>query len=132
MNKRDKLLVALSPFILLAGWGLAYEVHVILRDRAIVRAKQEHRLAEINSIKEFAAHTNAIVDWQKTLCNGDTDAHLFSAFLDIAVPGLRMQAFDIGRFCDRILDRPCLPGVGKHARIAGAGTDDDGFAGAYH
>src|SRR5579862_9190805 len=81
MNQRDKLLVALSPLILLAGWGLAYEVRVILRDRAIVRAKQEHRVAEINSIKEFAAHTNAIVDWQKTLCNGDTDAHLFSADL---------------------------------------------------
>jgi hypothetical protein len=81
MNQRDKLLAALAPFVLLAGWGLAYEVRVILREREAVRAKQEHRMAEINSIKEFAGHTNAIVDWQKTLCNGDTDAHLYSTDL---------------------------------------------------
>jgi hypothetical protein len=82
MNQRDKLLVALSPFILLAGWGITYEVRMTLRERAIIRAKQERRLAEINSIKDFVAHTNAISDWQKTLCNGDTDAHLFSTDLE--------------------------------------------------
>jgi len=82
MNQRDKLLIGLSPFILLAGWGLAYEIRGILHERAIVRAKQEHRLAEIDSIKNFAAYTNAVADWQKTLCNGDTNAHLFSADLE--------------------------------------------------
>jgi hypothetical protein len=85
MNQRDKLLLALSPFILLAGWGIAYEVRVVLREHAIVREKQEHRLAEINSIKDFARSTNAIVDWQKTLCNGDTDAHLFSTDLETVI-----------------------------------------------
>lgn len=82
MNQRDKLLVALSPLVLLAGWGLAYEVRLVLRERAIARAEKERRLAEINSVKSFAVHTNAIVDWQKTLCNGDTSAHLFSTDLE--------------------------------------------------
>lgn len=82
MNQRDKLLGALSPLALLAVCGIAYEIRVVLRDHAIVRAKQERRLAEINSIKDFARSTNAIVDWQKTLCNGDTDAHLYSTDLE--------------------------------------------------
>jgi hypothetical protein len=85
MNRRDKWLVALSPLALLAIWGLIYEVRVILHNHAIVRAEKERRLAEIDSIKSFAGYTNAIVDWQKTLCNGDTDAHLYSTDLEAVV-----------------------------------------------
>ena len=85
MNRRDKWLFAFSPLLLLAIWGLIYEVRVILHSRAIVRAERERRISEIDSIKSFVAHTNAIVDWQKTLCNGDTDSHLYSTDLEAVI-----------------------------------------------
>jgi hypothetical protein len=57
----------------------------MLHNRAIVKAEKERRLSEIDSIKSFAGYTNAIVDWQKTLCNGDTDSHLYSTDLESVV-----------------------------------------------
>jgi hypothetical protein len=82
MEQRNKLLAALAPVVLLAGWAITHEVLVILHECAAARAEKERRMAEINSVKSFAASTNAIVDWQKTLCNGDTGTHLFSTDLE--------------------------------------------------
>jgi hypothetical protein len=82
MESRNKLLLALAPVVLLAGWAITHEVLAILHQRELARLERERRLAEINSVKSFAASTNAIVDWQKTLCNGDTGTHLFSTDLE--------------------------------------------------
>jgi hypothetical protein len=82
MEQRNKLLVALIPVVLLAGWAVTHEILVKLHERELARQERERRVAEIISIKSFAASTNAIVDWQKTLCNGDTGTHLFSTDLE--------------------------------------------------
>jgi hypothetical protein len=82
MNRQTKWLLALIPVVLLVGWAVTHEVLVILHERAIAQAEKDRRMAEINSVKSFAASTNAIVDWQKTLCNGDTGTHLFSTDLE--------------------------------------------------
>jgi hypothetical protein len=82
MEPRHKLLVALAPVVLLAGWAITHEVLVILHQQELARQERERRLAEINSVRSFAASTNAITDWQKTLCNGDTGTHLFSTDLE--------------------------------------------------
>jgi hypothetical protein len=82
MEPKNKLLVALAPIVLLPGWAVTHEILVKLHERELARQERERRLAEINSIKSFAASTNAIADWQKTLCNGDTGTHLFSTDLE--------------------------------------------------
>jgi hypothetical protein len=82
MDQRNKLLIALAPVVLLAGWAVTHEILLKLHERELASQERERRIAEINSIKSFAASTNAIVDWQKTLCNGDTGTHLFSTDLE--------------------------------------------------
>ena len=82
MIRRNTLLAVLVPVILLAGWAATQAILVKLHERELARQEKEWRLAEINSIKAFSASTNAIVDWQKTLCNGDTSTHLFSTDLE--------------------------------------------------
>jgi len=86
VNRRNNWLAGLAPVVLLAGWGATHEIRVILHERAVARQERERREAEVASIKAFAASTNAIVDWQKTLCNGDMTTHDYATDLEPVLP----------------------------------------------
>jgi hypothetical protein len=79
--KRNTWYVVGALAVVLLGWVVTGEIREKLHERALARQERERREAEVNSIRTFAASHNAIVDWQKTLCNGDTTSHLFSVDL---------------------------------------------------
>jgi hypothetical protein len=81
MNRNTWYVVG-AIIVVLLGWVVTGEIREKLHERALARQEAERREAEVNSIKTFAASHNAIVDWQKTLCNGDTTSHLFA--IDLA------------------------------------------------